>query len=171
MITGASSEQQRPETKKAIYSFSMKGEINILLPYLPLLSVLGHDCEDSASAFSNHWSLRFFFQTYYPKMFHHLILLYICLQGHFLFSARNQFWHQPGTIKEVPLINIVIWFNIKHYIYRWQAYYTVPFLMLAMYAFNYFTSWLLFPTFLLLIAFSWTTKGYNFCCRSFLAAY
>ena len=89
MITGASSEQQRPETKKAIYSFSMKGEINILLPYLPLLSVFGHDCEDSASAFSSDWSLRSFFQTYRPIMFHHLILLYICLQGHFLFSREK----------------------------------------------------------------------------------
>ena len=161
MITGASSEQQRPETKKVIHSFSLKGEINILLPYLPLLSVFGHDCENSAPAFSNDWSLRSFFQTYCPIMFHHLILLYICLQGHFLFSERNQFWHQPGTIKEVPLINIVIWFNIKHYIYRWWAYYTVSFLMLAVYAFNHFTSWLLFPTFLLRIAFSWTTKGFE----------
>lgn len=67
MIPGASSEQQRPETKKAIYSLSMKGEINISLPCLPLLSVLGHDCEDSASAFSNHWSLRFFFSDLLPK--------------------------------------------------------------------------------------------------------
>ena len=56
---GASSEKHRPETKKAIYSFSMKGEINILLPYLPLLSVFGHDCEDSASGANLTVDLQF----------------------------------------------------------------------------------------------------------------
>lgn len=170
MITGASCEQRRPETKRAIYSFSMKGEINILLPYLPCFLSLDMTVRIVRLHVqtTDNWD---FFQTYCPIMFHHLILPYICLQGHFLFSERYQFWHQPGTIKEVPLINIVIWFNIKHYIYRWRAYYTVSFLMLAMYSFNYFTSWLIFPTFLLLITFALTTKGYNFCCRSFLAVY
>ena len=170
MITGASCEQRRPETKRAMYSFSMKGEINILLPYLPLLSVFEHDCEECTCMFKP-LIIEIFFQTYCPIMFHHLILPCICLQGHLLFSERYQFWHQPGTIKEVPLINIVIWFNIKHYIYRWWAYYTVSFLMLAMYSFNYFTSWLIFPTFLLIITFVLTTKGYYFCYRSFLAVY